>query len=327
MLRRSRPVRMTIIKPDNRLSSSSILQPNQPIFQRRGPVHLYANKDVAMQGVTDDKYYGAKRFREVGRKWWANKAIRYYMIAMLVACFFSVYVWTRQYDAVIEDNGLVGKKKRPYKSRLTVVLDVDETILSFGDKAYRLRAPLVPRPFLAELLDYLSEIDCEVILWAASSDRYMKQVLSSLDPQGVRVSSFVTRDDAWYSRDYFYEKNIAWLKRNPNDTIIIENRPLSVRGCNANAVLVDDFVRAEYMESGVDHPPNDRALRTVKEIIRELEQSGEAVPRYLANRARRHPDIKEIPCHLAMRQMPDELAVGNFFFVGDKFKPGSQGYN
>ena len=327
MLRRCRILRISPPKPDNRLSSASVLTPNQPIFKRKGPVHLYANKDVAMRGVDDDKYYGAKRMREIFRKWWANKAARWYFSAMFAACFMSLVFFYRQYDFVLEDTGLVGKKKRVYKSRLTVVLDVDETICSFGDKAYRLRAPMVPRPFLSELLDYLCEIDCEIVLWAACSDRYMKQILHAIDPQGIRISSFLTRDESWYSRDFFYEKNIHWLKRNPNDTLIIENRPLSVRGCNANAILVDDFVRAEYMESGMDHPPNDQALKTIKEIVSELEQTGEAVPRYLANKKLRHPDIKEIPCHLAMRQMPDELAVGNFFFVGEKFKPGSQGYN
>ena len=325
MLRRSRVFLFEVPKPSDRLASAAALAPNQAIFKRRGPVHLYANKDVAMKGVIDDRYYGAKRGREVLRKWWSDRAARLYFSTMIFCCCFGLLFFTYQYDWVTEEMGLIGQKKRVFKSRLTVVLDVDETIASFGDKAYRLRAPLVPRPYLAELLDYLCEIDCEIILWAACSDRYMKQVLHSLDPQGVRISNFITRNDSWYSRDFFYEKNISWLKRNPNDTIIIENRPLSVRGCNANAILVDDFVRAEYMDTGMDHPANDRALRTVKEIVTELEKTGESVPRYLANKRLRHPDLKDIPCHLAMRQMPDELAVGNFYFVGEKFKPGSQG--
>lgn len=325
MLRRSLLRHIDLPKAHDRLSSSKVMQPNQPLFKRRGPVHLYANKDRALDGAVEDKYYGAKRARELWRKFYSDKAARFYFGAMLIALGFASIFFYKHYDTSLENEGLAGPKKRVFKSRMTVVLDVDETIVSFGDKAYRLRAPLVPRPYLAELLDYLCEIDAEIILWSACSDRYMKQILHSLDPQGVRFSTFITRNESWYSRDFFYEKNVSWLKRNPNDVVIIENRPLSVRGCNSNAILVDDFVRAEYMETGIDHPPNDRALLAVKEILQELETSGESVPRYLANRKARHPDIKEIPCHLAMRQMPDELAVGHFYFVGDKFKPGSAG--
>ena len=204
-----------------------------------------------------------------------------------------------------------------------MVLDVDETIVSYGDKAYRLRAALVPRPFLAELLDYLSSIDAEVILWSASSERYMKQVVHAIDPSGIRISHYITRDPIWMSRDHFYEKNLRWLGRDLNDTIFIENRAMSVRSCNQNAILVEDFVRGEYMENGQDYPQNDKALKIICQVIKDLETSRKSVPAYLSDKKVRVPDVKEIACHLAMRQMPDELAVGSFYFVGDKFKAGA----
>lgn len=284
---------------------------------------MYANKENAWKGWTNDRFYGARRIREMGKRFWADKPTRTFIITMFVLITFGGYVLLERQKSERDTSGLVGRKRRQYKSRLTVILDVDETIVSYGDRAYRMRAPVVPRPHLAELLDFLSEIDAEVILWSACSDRYMKQVLQSIDPHGVRVSHYLTRDPLWYSKDHYYEKNVRWLRRPLDDIIMFENRPLSIRNCNKNSVLVDDFIRGEYMDTGMDHPRNDRALRTIKEIVMDLETSGAPVQEYLADKKRRHPDLKEIPCHLGMRQMPDELAVGNFYFIGEKYRSGA----
>ena len=83
---------------------------------------------------------------------------------------------------------------------------------------------------------------------------------------------------------------------------------------------MDDFIRAEYMETGKDSPVNDKALKFLKEIIADLETSDLSVSEYLQDKTKRHKEIKEIPCHLAIRQLPDEIARGVFFFIGDKYK-------
>ncbi|KPI89915.1 hypothetical protein ABL78_0987 [Leptomonas seymouri] len=288
--------------------------------QQQG-VHMYANKENAWEGYTDDRFYGAKRFREYWRRMLADRGVRYYLFTVVVVMTAAgAKLWQMQ-TVLRAQTGLLGPRKKAYRSRLTVVLDVDETLLSYGDKAFRLKAGLVPRPYLAELLDYLTSIDAEVVLWAACSERYMRQVLGIIDPSGIRVSQYITRDNEWFSQDNYYEKNVLWLKRPLEDTIIIENRALSVRNCNANAILVDDFIRGEYMDTGQDHPANDHALSTVKNIIEDLETSGMPVPEYLANAQLRNPEIKEISCHLAIRQLPDEIARGVFYFIGNKFKP------
>ena len=218
--------------------------------------------------------------------------------------------------------GLVGPKSREYGSRLTVVLDVDETLVSYGDKAFRLKAGVVPRPYLAELLDYLVQIDAEVILWSSCSARYLEEVKSAIDPHHTKFSTSITRDPIWFTGDNYYEKNLMWLKRDMDNTIMIENRPLSVRGCNANSILVDDFIRGEYMDTGMDQPPNDKAMLAVKEVIKDIEEKGIPVPQYLGDAANRRPELKEIPCHMAIKMLPEELARGVFYFVGDKYKPG-----
>lgn len=293
---------------------------SNPIFQRGGNVHMYANKDKAMENHTEDRYHGLKRFKEYMSRISKERGMKYYFLGTLIMLGAAGgRLWMLQ-EKLTSDFGLVGDKKKLYKSRLTVVFDVDETVVSYGDKAFRMKAGMVPRPYLAELLDYLCSIDAEVIMWSASSDRYMKQVLQVIDPTGQRVSATISRSNNWFTKDHYYEKNLHWLKRDMNDTILIENRALAVRNCNANAILVEDFIRGEYMDNGQDHPINDKALRTIKEIIKELETSGTPVPQYLADAKRRNSNIQEIPCHVAIRQMPEEIARGLFYFIGDKYR-------
>ncbi|KAK7197759.1 NLI interacting factor-like phosphatase [Novymonas esmeraldas] len=284
---------------------------------------MYANKENAWDGYTDDRFYGARRFREYWYRMLADRGVRYYMFAVIVMMMGAAAKLWQMQSLQRAEHGLLGPRKKQYRSRLTVVLDVDETIVSYGDKAFRLKAGLVPRPYLAELLDYLASIDAEVVLWSAASERYMRQVLSVVDPGGVRVSQYLSRDKEWFTQDNYYEKDVHWLRRPLEDILIIENRALSVRNCNGNAILVDDFIRGEYMDTGQDYPANDCALRIIKDIVQDLETSGMPVPDYLADRQRRSSAIKDIPCHLAMRQLPDELARGVFHFIGDKYKTKS----
>lgn len=320
MLRRCNLLR----RGGDRMAQSHIVKgtsERNPVFQRGTNIHMYANKEKASEHHTEDRFHGLKRLKEYWSRVMKERGMRYYFLGTVVILTgVSARLWAMQED-LKATHGLIGEKKKQYKSRLTVVLDLDETIVSYGDKAYRMKAGMIPRPYLAELLDYLCSIDAEVIIWSACSDRYMRQVLRVIDPSGQRISDSIARSGDWFTKDHYYEKNVHWLKRNPADTIIIENRALAVRNCNANALLVDDFIRGEYMDNGLDYPVNDKALRIVKEIVADLERTGAAVPEYLADAKKRVADIKEVPCHVAFRQLPEELARGVFYFIGDKYKP------
>mmetsp|Transcript_51740 Transcript_51740/g.59440 ORF Transcript_51740/g.59440 Transcript_51740/m.59440 type:complete len:342 (+) Transcript_51740:79-1104(+) len=325
MLRRARLWRFTSSWGNDRTAQSRAVKgvggEREKVFQKGGNVHMYASKENAWEGFTDDRFYGLKRLKEYWRRLLRDRGIRYYLFGTIIIMGGAGgKLWSMQ-EELKRETGLLGPKKKHFRSRLTVVLDLDETIVSYGDKAFRMRAGMVPRPYLAELLDFLCEIDAEVILWSACSDRYMKQVLQVIDPSGQRITQTITRSNDWFTHDHFYEKNLAWIKRNMNDVVMIENRALAARNCNANTILVDDFIRGEYMDTGQDHPVHDRALKVVKEVLQDLEKSGRPVAEYLADTEKRHKEIKEIPCHLAVRQLPDEIARGVYYFIGDKFRP------
>ena len=283
---------------------------------------MYANKERAQAVYPgDNANIGRRLLLSHWRQHRNDRGAKYYILgSLLLTAAGGTFLYNTQSE-MLAVSGLAGGKLKQYRSRLTVVFDLDETIVSYGDKAFRLKAGMVPRPYLAELLDYLSEIDAEVIVWAASSERYVKQVLQVIDPLGTRISKFIVRSNDWFTNDRFYEKNLFWLKRDMDSTIMIENRAMSIRNCNANAILVEDFLRGEFMDDGKDFPPNDNALKTVKEVVQALEESGMKVSDYLSNPKIRHNEIKEIPCHLAINQLPDEIARGVFFYIGDKYKP------
>lgn len=292
----------------------------KPLFrQTKSQTPLYSDPDKASNNGPEVLAEGIKyKIIQTSK----DRSAQYFVGVSFFFASVAYLLYRKETREAIREGGLIGPKSRIFKSRLTVVLDVDETLVSYGDKAFRLKAGVVPRPYLAELLDYLVSIDAEVVLWSSCSARYMEEVKSAIDPNKTKFAKTITRDPIWFSGDNYYEKNIAWLKRNPDDVLIVENRPLSVRGCNANAILVDDFIRGEYMDTGMDQPPHDRAMLAVRDVIKDLHESGTPVPQYLADAAARRPDIKEIQCHLAIKMLPEELARGVFYFVGDKYKAG-----
>ena len=294
--------------------------------QATQPVHLFSNKERStIGGVPQTTGEIRAELSRSLHSMFSNKYWRSYVLFIFGTgcCVYTYLHFRMRWNAQLRSSPLLPPKRRSYKSRLTVVLDIDETLLSYGDKAYRLNATFAPRPYLAELLDYLVTIDAEVVVWSAASHRYNQAVLSVLDPAGVRVSELINRDASWFVDTPFYRKDAQWLGRDMRDLLMVENRAMSVAKCNNNSVLVEDFIRAEYMDTGRDFPQNDKALKYIKEIVQDLTDKYPtmSVPDYLADREKRHPALHSIPCHLAIRQLPDEIAEGEFHFVGNKYRP------
>ena len=189
MLRRTVRSLYTNIPRASRTSVGDQVKPRQLIFERAKPVHMYANKEQGAANIfnIDRPEISWERAKITGRRLWSDRWAKYYFGTSIIFIFIGVYYSSMQYQLMESQHGLCGPKRKQYKSRLTVVLDVDETLISFGDKAYRLRGSVKPRPYLSELLDLCAKIDAEVILWSAGSDRYMRAVLMAIDPAGLRV--------------------------------------------------------------------------------------------------------------------------------------------
>ncbi|CAC9553451.1 nuclear lim interactor-interacting factor [Leishmania donovani] len=167
---------------------------------------------------------------------------------------------------------LVPPKPTEIKNRLTVVLDLDETLI------YARQGPLYVRPGIETLMRFLAD-HCETIVWTSSKHRYADAVVAQIDTCGA-VCHTVYRHRRWFNGTSA-TKELRLLGRDLETTIIVENTPDCCRGYERNAVLVEDYEGGELA---------DHTLHTLLALLRDLverhEKDGITVPEYIATTPR-----------------------------------------
>eukprot|EP01059_Diplonema_ambulator_P036660 TRINITY_DN9233_c0_g1_i2.p1 TRINITY_DN9233_c0_g1~~TRINITY_DN9233_c0_g1_i2.p1 ORF type:complete len:286 (+),score=63.95 TRINITY_DN9233_c0_g1_i2:91-948(+) len=189
----------------------------------------------------------------------------------------------KQREAVEEEvnsrvkKNLVPVSKKP-ESELTVVLDLDETLISFGDDAFAAKgaAGVRLRPQLKEFLEYLEEADLEVIIWTAATRSYSKCIHDAINAIKPNVIDYrVYRTNAWYTpQDHV--KDLRRLGRDLDKVVMVENRAASGRLQPDNTILVPDFIH-----KGRGAPQDDNSLRQVTNILKAIVKSKQSVPSFL----------------------------------------------
>jgi NLI interacting factor-like phosphatase len=133
--------------------------------------------------------------------------------------------------------------------RMTVVLDLDETLLSA-----RRGSTYVVRPFARNLLNSLAAVvdhdgrrSIEIIIWSAGDREHVDRSVHLLDPDSILISHVICRGP-WYTRDTPALKNLSllssgmpssvddWGGRIGTCVIVDDNPHVSVK--NGNAALV-----------------------------------------------------------------------------------------
>ncbi|KAG5489853.1 hypothetical protein GH5_00736 [Leishmania sp. Ghana 2012 LV757] len=167
---------------------------------------------------------------------------------------------------------LVPAKPTELQNRLTVVLDLDETLI------YARQGPLYVRPGIETLMRFLAD-HCETIVWTSSKHRYADAVVAQIDTCGA-VCHTVYRHRRWFNGTSA-TKELRLLGRDLETTIIVENTPDCCRGYERNAVLVEDYEGGELA---------DHTLHTLLALLRDLverhENEGITVPEYIATTPR-----------------------------------------
>lgn len=153
------------------------------------------------------------------------------------------------------------------QGKLTVVFDLDETLVYARDGNTRLR------PHVAELLKVLQD-RCEVLVWTAGVKTYAHRVVTTLDTDRV-IRSCICRQDAWAqpAGGHSYVKDLRKLDRDLRRTIIIENTPDCVVKNPLNSIIVSDYVRENSA---------DTTLKVIAKVLDGLIDSNLAVPEYLS---------------------------------------------
>eukprot|EP01062_Namystynia_karyoxenos_P081679 TRINITY_DN901_c0_g2_i2.p1 TRINITY_DN901_c0_g2~~TRINITY_DN901_c0_g2_i2.p1 ORF type:complete len:588 (+),score=176.37 TRINITY_DN901_c0_g2_i2:80-1765(+) len=169
-------------------------------------------------------------------------------------------VWDSQKGHLVppQDEGDAGK--------YTVVFDLDETLI------FARRGPLFARPGIAAMLELLQG-RAEVIVWTAGMRGYAQAILRQIDPHGV-VRHCVYRHPQWHALGSSAQrKDLAALGRDLDRTLIVENSADSIRGDEANAVLLSDYEATEA---------EDRTLPALTTLLRHLLVAQRPVPAFLA---------------------------------------------
>lgn len=192
---------------------------------------------------------------------------------------------------------IIPAKEPQLKQKLTVVLDLDETIVYARD------GPLYVRPHIDELFEFLAE-NCETIVWTSSIRRYANAVVSQVD-KFAAVKHIVYRHPSWCNTQV---KDLKLLGRDLESTLIIENTPDCMRGYEANGLLVEDYTGGEL---------EDKTLLSLLNLLQDLVHSREveniSVPEYL-RRTRLAPRCRVVTdkgnymeCHCINSELEDSL--------------------
>jgi carboxy-terminal domain RNA polymerase II polypeptide A small phosphatase len=167
---------------------------------------------------------------------------------------------------------LVPPKPTEIQSRLTVVLDLDETLI------YARQGPLYVRPGMDKLMRFLAD-HCETIVWTSSKHRYADAVVAQIDPCGA-ICHTVYRHRRWFNGTSA-TKELRLLGRDLDSTIIVENTPDCCRGYEKNAILVEDYEGGEL----ADHTLYT-LLALLKDLVERHESEGMTVPEFITSTPR-----------------------------------------
>lgn len=136
-----------------------------------------------------------------------------------------------------EDTVLIPPQAPMHSGSLTVVVDLDETVV------WARNAQIVVRPFVVEMLLACVRNQCEVVVWTASVPHYVNRILHSVNGVAKRqwYHYVVARSPLWFHEGSASVKDLNYLRRDLSRVLVIENSPASVQLQQENVLLVEDF--------------------------------------------------------------------------------------
>jgi len=178
-------------------------------------------------------------------------------------------VQRQRQPSMVHDFGkmLVPPKDPSLEDRISVVLDLDETLI------YAREGPLYARPGLDDLLKLVKD-QFEGIVWTAGVKAYAQAVVRNVD-KNQAIHHCVYRHKKWFSGQAGYNKDLNLLGRDLSKTLILENTPDCLRGNEENGILVADYEGGEFP---------DNTLPAIAMLLVDLKahvEKGMTVPDYV----------------------------------------------
>ncbi|XP_058760037.1 uncharacterized protein LOC131633334 isoform X2 [Vicia villosa] len=183
-------------------------------------------------------------------------------------------------EVELNDQPTLFPKQSPRRKSVTLVLDLDETLVHstlehcdnadftfnifFNMKDYTVYVK--QRPFLHTFLERVSEM-FEVIIFTASQSIYAKQLLDVLDPDEKFISRRVYRESCLFS-DGNYTKDLTILGVDLSKVVIIDNSPQVFRLQVNNGIPIKSWF----------DDPSDCALMSLLPFLETLADADDVRP-------------------------------------------------
>ena len=149
----------------------------------------------------------------------------------------------------------------PSKKELTLILDLDETLINFKIiNAQKGIGQMHLRPGLINFLDVIKEY-YEIIIFTSGTRDYADLILDVIENKKKYFAARLYREHAIKNGNK-YIKDLSKLGRDLSKTIIVDNFPQSFKFQHENGILISSFYADDK-----DDIQNDRALINLQKIL------------------------------------------------------------
>jgi hypothetical protein len=126
-------------------------------------------------------------------------------------------------------------------SKITIVLDLDETLVDGRTKANTFYVRPGVDTFLSFLGNFKKTIN--VIIWSAGTETYVKKAIEVLgfDKFNVNVVLVIYFSRTWIKFNSNYTKDLSLLGQNMDNVLLIDNTPEMARASPKNTIIVPSF--------------------------------------------------------------------------------------
>ena len=137
---------------------------------------------------------------------------------------------------------------------------MDETLIHFKNLEENGKGILRMRPGLNEFLDKLLELNCEIILFTASTQSYADVIINEIESEKKYFSYKLYRHHTILINNEFV-KDISKIGRDLNKIVIIDNSEINFSLQKENGILIKSFF-------GEDE--EDCALSNLVDILEDI---------------------------------------------------------
>ena len=153
----------------------------------------------------------------------------------------------------------------PSEKPYTLILDLDETLVSFKIKSKK-EGTLRARPFLFGFLEEMGHY-YELIVWTSATEAYANSLIDAIEIEKQYFDYVLFREHAIIIGDDFV-KDLNRVGRSLDRVIIVDDMPQNFRLQKQNGITIKPFLGDDY---------NDTALYDLIPILKHIAEEGKDV--------------------------------------------------